>query len=199
VLSSHGDLLHSRIQIQECGADVVINLSTYIFRLSTALPQCGVCLRYVTLDLPSGEQGDADPRLKRKDPLRLSEGGAYDAIVAARGCDRIALRLCGRESTLRSLLRRASSEEVAPGCECRSQCFVDGRRSDLTVWDCICDLKSLSQRQSDRVAQVQFRNRQVVAGHNQVVLLGVKLHLGPGHIDAGSGASLEPPQRLVVR
>src|SRR5258708_20686840 len=68
VLPGYLNLLFRRIEIEKSGANVLVNLSTNVFRFRLPLPQSGFGLRDIAFNAPSGEEREPYPALKTEIP-----------------------------------------------------------------------------------------------------------------------------------
>src|SRR3984957_8499260 len=100
ILMSNVNLLPGGIQIEKCGANVVVNLPADVFSFCLPLAQSRFRLGYVALDPATGVERHIDSRLETEDSVGLTERWSLVAVIAIYSHDGITFSLGGRQRLL---------------------------------------------------------------------------------------------------
>src|SRR5262249_42191515 len=91
VLARDSYLLRGGLQVKKRSTDVVIDLPTQILGFRLALAKARFRFSDVALDMPTGENRHAHPRLKSEGAMQAAKVGSLHSIVAGERQHRVAL------------------------------------------------------------------------------------------------------------
>ena len=108
VALGHGDQIGGGVQVQECRAHLIVNLSTQILKFGLALPQGAIGLELIRSHARALKNRDHQAGLKGEDAMRGTKiGTAGVAEVGVKGECRVVLRS-------RCLLRKLAGTHLFP-------------------------------------------------------------------------------------
>src|SRR6266481_722503 len=91
VLTRNRYLLPRGLQIKECGADIIVNLSAQVFCFRLALPEYCFCFRNIAVDTSTSKDWYAHTRLKGERTRQTAKVRALHSVVPVGSQHRIAL------------------------------------------------------------------------------------------------------------
>src|ERR1700722_14954394 len=140
------NLLPGGIQIEKCGANVVVNLPADVLCFRLPLAQSRFCLCYVAFDPSTGVDRYIDPRLEAEDSVRLTERWSLVTVIATDSYDGITFALGGRQRPIGRFRRIESRAEVTARVVSHREGVFDRRRMDVRIRKLVRNLEGLAKR-----------------------------------------------------